>query len=333
MRWSVAVVIFLAVMAVAGYYVFNEAVAVDAANRIGVPVGKDLVVPDVQGFHKDTARLELEKSGLSYSESIAMNSAKIQRDYVMLQRPEPGSVVRAGRRVYVTLSLGQDSIAVPDVRGKTEAEARSIIDKTELSANPTVSRYTTTASAPGTVLSQYPMPGQVVSRSVQISLLVSEGQSNEVPRLLVPNLVGLTIEEAEDKLESLGLSVTKAMDTNPEAEFDVVLRQFPEEGKEIAKGGTVTVNVRMKEDTSSAGVPVDVAYTLPQGFGEREVTIKIMDVFGNARTVFQQRMKPGYRVTQPCKYTNTMTAEILLDGQLTRRIIFEEGKEPRVTEF
>ncbi|MCC6154993.1 MAG: PASTA domain-containing protein [Candidatus Hydrogenedentes bacterium] len=318
----------------AGYYVFNEAVAVDAANRIGVPVGKDLVVPDVQRFHKDKARLELEKAGLSYSESIAMNSATIQRDYVMLQRPEPGSVVRAGRRVYVTLSLGQDSIAVPDVRGKTEAEARAIIDKTELSANPTVSRYNAnTTSPPGTVLSQYPMPGQVVSRGVQVSLLVSEGQSTEVPRLLVPNLVGLRIEEADAKLKLIGLSMAKTMDTDPSAEFDVVLRQFPEEGKEIVKGGTVTVNVRMKEETSNTGVAVDLVYTLPQGFGEREVTIKLIDVFGNARVVFQQRMKPGYRVTQPCKYSNTMTAEILLDGQLTRRIVYEEGKEPHVTEF
>lgn len=320
-------------MAVAGYYVFNEAVAVDAANRIGVPVGKDLVVPDVQGFHKDTARLELEKAGLSYSESIAMNSAKIQRDYVMLQRPEPGSVVRAGRRVYVTLSLGQDSIKVPDVRGKPEMQARDEIVKAELTANPTVSHYATPNSAPGTVLSQYPMPGQIVSRSVQVSLLVSEGQSNEVPRVLVPSLVGLKIEEAEAKLKDLGLSMARAKDPNPDAEIGVVLRQFPEYGKEIAEGGTVTVNVRQEEDTPDLGRRAEVTYTLPEGFGEREVTIKVIDVFGNSTTQFQQRMKPGYRVTLPCTYTNTMTAEILLDGTLKKRIVYEEDKRPRETEF
>ncbi len=326
-------VCFLAVMAVAGYYVFNEAVAVDAANRIGVPIGKDLVVPDVQGFHKDTARIKLEEAGLSYSESTAMPSAKIQRDYVMLQRPEPGSVVRAGRRVYVTLSFGQDNETVPDVRGMTEAEARSTIEKTILTVSPTVSRYTTASKPPGTVLSQYPMPGQVVPRSVQVALLISEGQNADTPRVqLVPSLVGLKIEEAEAKLKGLGFSMAKAKDSNPDAETGVVLRQFPEEGKEIVIGGTVTVNVRMEEDTEDLGRRVEVSYTLPQGFGEREVTFKVIDVFGNITTK-SQRVKPGYRVTVPCTYTNTMTVEILLDGALSRRIVYEEDKPPRVTEF
>ena len=127
--------------------------------------------------------------------------------------------------------------------------------------------------------------------------------------------------------------MAKAKDPDPDAEIGVVLRQFPEYGKEIAEGGTVTVNVRMEEDAPDLGRRVEVAYTLPQGFGEREVAIKVIDVFGNSTTQFQQRMKPGYRVTLPCTYTTTMTVEILLDGTLKRRIVYDEDKEPRVTDF
>ena len=108
-------------MAVAGFYVFNEAVANDAA----AVAGKEYVtVPNVQGRHKDEAKKLLQDVGLSMGAPSPLVSSKVAPDYVMFQRPAPGEVVRAGRRVYPTVSMGTANVTIPSVVNLTEAEAR-----------------------------------------------------------------------------------------------------------------------------------------------------------------------------------------------------------------
>lgn len=319
-------------MAAAGFYVFNEAVANDAAERVGQAY---VTVPDIQGSHKDTARRRIDESGLSYGESKPMPSTKIQRDYVMLQRPEPGSVVRAGRRVFVTLSEGQDSVIVPDVRGKTEEQARMAIEEATLTLSPATA-HVPSSGAPGTVIGQDPLPGKKVARSSAVAILISKA-GEAAPRLQVPNLVGMKLEDARARLAELGLSMVPVADSDTSAEVGVVLRQNPEYGKEIVEGGRVALNVRL--DPRDTEVPLAqreyVDYTVPSGGGKREVHIVISNAFGDrsAAPGFPQEVPAGSRIRLPVVYSNTMTAEIFLDNELKKRIVYEEGKTPKETNF
>ncbi len=326
-------VIFLAIMAAAGFYVFNEAVANDAAVR----VGKDFVtVPDVQGSHKDTARRKVEDAGLSYSESIPMLSAKIQRDYVILQRPEPGNVVRAGRRVFVTLSQGQESFIVPDLKGKTEAQARDAVAMATLTVGPSIARLPSNA-VPGTVIGQDPVAGQSALRSATVSLLVSEGQQTS-PRVLVPNLIGLTRAAAATALEEYGLTMRIVPDTSADAPIGTIVKQEPENGMELARGGAVVVSERVDEEAAIVLHEAVLRYTVPPGFGERSVEITVIDEFetryaGYPQTGSPPKLAAGFTASVPLKYPNSVTAEVYLGGTLVRRYFYDGDNPPQITNY
>ena len=319
-------------MAVAGYYVFNEAVANDAAVRVGKEY---VVVPDVQGNHKDTARRKVDEAGLSFGESNAMPSTKIQRDYVIVQRPEPGSVVRAGRRVFVTVSEGQESVVVPDLRGKTEAAARETIEAATLTVGPSVA-HLPGVGQPGTVIGQFPLAGQKANRNAAVSLLVSEGQQAG-PRVLVPNVVGLTRAAAATALEQAGLAMRIVPDTTADAPVGTIVKQVPENGGELARGETVIVSERVDEQASVVMHEAVLRYTVPQGFGERSVEIIVVDDFGTRQVGYPQpgnppKLAPGFTASVTLRYPTTLTAEVYLDGTLVRRYLYEGDNPPKITD-
>lgn len=325
--------IFLVVMGLAGYYVFNEAVANDAAEI----AGKEYVtVPDIVGKHKDDARRLLDSSGLTMGAPSRMVSAKVAPDYVLFQRPAPGEVVRAGRRVFPTISIGATTLEVPDVVGTKEMDARDKILAAQLGSGPT-------ARIPSkiprdTVIAQYPVSGKTVQSGALVSLLVSDGE-DENPRVLVPDLLNLPLEQARARLAQLGLKMDIVKDTTPGATPNVVLQQVPASGNEVVPGSVVTVHVRTDIEIPDIQHRVELRYTVPLGAQDRLVEIVTVARDGTKKWAFPETGQPtrvpaGSTVIVNLRYTEEMTAEVYLDGQRVRRYYYEGGNpSPSITDY
>jgi serine/threonine-protein kinase len=89
----------------------------------------------------------------------------------------------------------------------------------------------------GTVAKQSKPDGQRVDRNTEIVINVCQGPQ-EVP---VPDLVGSTRSQAEQRLTELGLK-PKIEEVDHDAPKDQVVR-VPDSGKQVAKGATVVVQV------------------------------------------------------------------------------------------
>jgi hypothetical protein len=122
-------------------------------------------------------------------------------------------------------------------------------------------------------------------------------------------------------------------DPNPDAEVGIVLKQVPENGREIPEGGTVAVNVRLEQDVPDLRSRAELRYTVPAGFGERDVRINTIDAFGESKVAFQQKIAAGYSAVVTLLYTNTMTAEVYVDNALVRRYVYDENNAPSITDF
>ena len=92
-QWSIAMVIFVLVMAGAGYYVFNYALST------GTPV----TVPDIVDLPINEASLILAERGLDLGKQARVPHATVPKDHVIAQRPEAGRVVREQARPVVVL--------------------------------------------------------------------------------------------------------------------------------------------------------------------------------------------------------------------------------------
>ncbi|MBQ6676656.1 MAG: protein kinase [Clostridia bacterium] len=117
---------------------------------------------------------ELRALGLVCSvEKVYDDSIEI--GYVVATDPESGTVVESGDTVVLFVSRGPEEgdIAVPDLIGKTEAEALILLSKMRLSVGNVI--YERSDKDSGTILSQSILPDTMVTAHTPIDLNVSGG--------------------------------------------------------------------------------------------------------------------------------------------------------------
>jgi len=127
----------------------------------------DVQIPDVIGDNKDSAQAQLEELGLKVRfKEVDSDETK---DDVTAVSPDVGTSVSAGSPV--TLSVSKGPKAVPDVVGKTEAQATRILQ----AAGFQVDSVPDTASTEpkGTVTRQSPPAGTSQNSGTTITILVS----------------------------------------------------------------------------------------------------------------------------------------------------------------
>lgn len=123
-----------------------------------------------------------------------------------------------------------EALSVPDVEGLSGEEAGKLLKSKKLRWQITDSVYVTTAP-PGAVVGQNPEPGSKVKENRNIFLTINAKSPEKV---MMPDVVGVSLRQAKSILESQGLSVG-AMKYVPDIAVNNVLKQLYK-GKEIKKG-------------------------------------------------------------------------------------------------
>ncbi|GMW03724.1 MAG: hypothetical protein AMXMBFR84_48580 [Candidatus Hydrogenedentota bacterium] len=319
--------VFLAIMAAAGYYVFSQAVA-----------GGDYVqVPDVFDVSPTQAEQMLAEAGLQMGPQKFVYSEKFPENRVIQQVPAAGEVVRKGRKVYPTVSRGAEAITVPDVQGQTRDAAVALIQEANFTTGSTA-RMTSNLPV-DTVISQDPAPGRPLTVGGEIHLLLSAGAVAD-DATYMPSLKGMDIEEALVALLELGLTVDQEPVFDDEAAEGIVLGQRPAPGNLIRPGQRVAIQVRAEGQSRK----VEVTYTVPFTWVAKEVRIDAIGSDGSRTTVFPlpdrdyvngqpPRFNQGAQITQPFEFSGELTVEIFLDGAKVRSYYYEGEGEPVIEDF
>lgn len=126
---------------------------------------------------------------------------------------------------------------VPNVVGKSLSDARN--DIIGASLRPGQIRAEESDQTPDTVLSQYPVAGSEVLANTSVSLVVA----SEIPPSVVPDVIGLSIEAAEARIEEAGLTLGMIIEEVSTRPKDEVLRQRPIPGTEVKKGSPVDIAI------------------------------------------------------------------------------------------
>ncbi|UXY28733.1 Stk1 family PASTA domain-containing Ser/Thr kinase [Streptomyces sp. HUAS TT20] len=92
----------------------------------------------------------------------------------------------------------------------------------------------------GKVCSQDPLPETKVKKGSTVNLVVSTG----APKVTVPSVIGLSLDEARSKLEGDDYKFKVNTETRESTEDPgTVLEQNPVDGKQIQKGSTITLTI------------------------------------------------------------------------------------------
>ena len=169
--------------------------------------GQGLDVPMVKGLSFEQAVQKLEAAGLKYevdSVFILDQPAGIVID----QDPDPNTFVKDNRTIYLTINAGKTpNTKFPDIAFKTLREAQAIIESSRLKLGDTtykadVSRDVVLEASFG---GQPIQAGQTLPVGSSISLVLGDGRGNQ--EVDIPQLVGLTIDEAKFSLKGSALTL------------------------------------------------------------------------------------------------------------------------------
>lgn len=130
------------------------------------------------------------------------------------------------------------SVRVPDVEGRPFEEAVQLLENRNLQVERQVGRFNPRVER-GLVVDQNPLPSSDVKPGRRVYLTVNAG---EVPTVDLPDLNGISVREAKNRVTSLGLTVdTVKADTIPSPYPNTVTRQKPAPGDSLKKGSGVTL--------------------------------------------------------------------------------------------
>jgi serine/threonine-protein kinase len=265
--------------------------------------GQFTEVPPLLSKTEAQARDRLEDSGLDLGKVERAFSDTVKRGTVISTDPDTGARIRHNDSVSLVISLGPQTVKVPDLQGYPLDKAKSELKESGLEPGRVIREFNDDVTR-GSVISSTPETGTKVRSGAAIELTVSKGSPVDVP-----DVTGSTPADARAELEEAGLKV-KIAPARVNSEFDAgqVAQQSPTEGKQAAEGDTVTLTLskgpEMIEVPDVVGDSVDDATTALESAGfQVDEDRGLLGLFGD--TVKKQSVKGGK--TAPKGSTITIT--------------------------
>ncbi|MEN0129283.1 MAG: Stk1 family PASTA domain-containing Ser/Thr kinase [Brevundimonas sp.] len=233
--WLLVAIAVLAVAGIAGLLIAN-------ANKNAEPT--TVSVPDVVGKPAADAANAITAAHLT-PVSAEAPSTTVEKGNVISTDPKAGESVEEKTEVTYTVSTGPADVEIPDVTGRTEAEATQMLTDAGLTVDPTRKDDDNPEFPKGQVTKTDPAAGQSVEGGSSVQLSVSTGNVD------VPNFEGKDQKEAVDKLNELKMQPnTQEVETADEKPGTVV----NQDRDGLLKQGTV-VTLKIAIAPTSATVP------------------------------------------------------------------------------
>jgi beta-lactam-binding protein with PASTA domain len=210
-------------------------------------------VPNVVGEDRAVAEQRIESAGLRVGQVTTEDADGAEPGTVLEQTPAGGANARRGSAVALVVASEDTDVAVPNVVRMSEEEAVATLEAAGLAVD--VTNAPSDAVEEGLVVRQTPGAGQVVPPGTTVGIVVSEGA--RVENVDVPDVTGLTSQDAERALTEAGLQVAVAESPSTAVASGVVISQLPAAGESVAPGTTIGLQVSTgpPEDDSQVEVP------------------------------------------------------------------------------
>ena len=162
---------------------------------------------------------------------------EIRAGSIVWQDPPPDLIVPQGTTVNLTRSNGPAGVPIPDVADFDTQTAIKIL----IAAGLKVGDIDTVPSGsdPDIVVGTRPSSGGAAAPGSTVALLVSRGPST----LVVPNVVGLKLDEARRQLETAGFRIGRVAKVERRGPPGTVVEQSPTAGSRAARSGRVDLTV------------------------------------------------------------------------------------------
>ena len=206
----------------------NTSTNPDTLVTIIVSVGPEAYpIPYVVDLETERAIYVIEESGFTIGQKIEVNDDNVPIGFIISQNPMAGKKMGPGSTVDLVISSGPSLIELGDLSRKSVEDATQILETLGLEFE-TLEEYSEDIEE-GLVSGTLPEAGEIITPDDVVTIIVSLGIKIEVPEV-----EGLTYQDAINKLEEAGLVATISGDTS-----GVVRKQLPRKGEFLEPEGVV----------------------------------------------------------------------------------------------
>ena len=160
-------ILAIVILGLAAFLVFR------LLNSSPQPGPEQVAAPSLVGKTYEAAKAAAQNVGLKVARAAFAPSDRPDGT-VLAQDPASGDLLDKGSTIKLTLALGDQTVTVPDLRGKTETEAVNLIASAKLTIGTRAEAFDTFIPL-GAVVSQDPGAGVVVTQGLSVNYVVSKG--------------------------------------------------------------------------------------------------------------------------------------------------------------
>ncbi len=191
----------------------------------------DVVAPDLRGLTLQEAADAAQAAEVGL---LARGDTETEIAVVLSQDPAPGTEMRTGAVVRVDLAGPPALVTVPNARGLTTERARALLEASQLRLGALREDDADTTGPAGVVTRQEPAAGTELPAGASVSLWVTGTAT-----VALPELSGLTREEAEAAASAAGVSIRFLTEVTDEVLPGLVFRQSPRAGARVTPGSQI----------------------------------------------------------------------------------------------
>ncbi|WP_380164287.1 Stk1 family PASTA domain-containing Ser/Thr kinase [Jannaschia sp. R86511] len=229
--WLYVLLVLLALAMIGGVFWFLSSGGDEPVDEVRMP--------DVVGVQQADAEEQLAELGFTDVTVTTDEDADAEAGVVTEQDPPPSDTLTLyplETPITLTVAAGPGEVAVPQLSGLTQAEARDALLSaglefagTDEADDPDVER--------GRVLSSEPASGETVEEGTAVTLVLASGQNT------VPSVIGRQQTEAIQLLQDAGFGVTTENQETDEEEPGTVLAQDGTEDRRLDIGEQVALTI------------------------------------------------------------------------------------------
>lgn len=214
----------------------------------------ELRVPKIIGLTADEAKDAVEKVGLTYV-VLGEEASDKPAGTIIAVFPSEGTAVKKESEVRVRISTGPGEIEVPDVVKLGKSVAQDHIVTQGLKVGKITEDYSEEIEE-GAVISTNPVAKTKVKKGDTVDIVISKG--SRIKKTQVPDLIGLTLKEAEQVLAvvNLKLGSTTAVITDDISRDGKIFNQSEPAMTSVQENEKISVNYYQYKDPNEGKVQV-----------------------------------------------------------------------------
>ena len=198
------------------------------------------VMMDVINRNLNDAIKLLKSENYRYEVSDTLYTNKFSLGTIIDQYPKPNTRVKSGRTVRLKIAHPEKSVAIPNLIGQSRRSAELELNQMGLLIDTVYTEYNPEYPN-GTIAWQYPKAGDRRKKGMGIQITVSKGMPPNF--FQVPNLIGLSINQAKDLIFKSRLKVGKiSYHQDQDLVPYTVLDQSIKDGTVLDVSATITVS-------------------------------------------------------------------------------------------